>query len=101
MLILELTVCHETNLVSSHNYKKNKYKDMGNFGSTIAANRKISPYFIKIATLGFISEISIFTKAANIPKMPDALKYCSISTVLKSSFSIYCNLNNAAIDIVV
>ena len=32
--ILELTVCHETNLISSSNYKKHKYQDISDFGST-------------------------------------------------------------------
>ena len=46
--ILELTVCHESNLISSNNYKKNKYQDICDFGSTLIAHKKITPYFIKI-----------------------------------------------------
>ena len=96
--ILELTVCHETNLISSRNYKVNKYKNISDFGSTLAANRKIMPYFVEVSTLGFISDTSDFTNAANIPKMPDALKHKIVADVLKSSFSIYCYRNNAAFD---
>ena len=96
--ILELTVCHETNLISSRNYKVNKYKNINDFGSTLAANRKIMPYFVEVSTLGFISDTSDFTNAANIPKMPEALKHSIVADVLKSSYSIYCNRNNAAFD---
>ena len=32
---LELTVCHETNFISSRNYKHNKYKDISACGSTL------------------------------------------------------------------
>ena len=59
------------------------------------------PYFVEVSTLGFISDTSDFTNAANIPKMPDALKHRIVgivADVLKSSFSFYCNRNNAAFD---
>ena len=52
--ILELTVCHESNLISSNNYKKNKYQDICDFGSTLIAHKKITQYLIQISTLGFI-----------------------------------------------
>ena len=97
--ILELTICHETNLIASRDYKKNKYLNIAKFGSSLAGNRKIVPYFIEVSTLGFISNVSDFTNAVNIPNVPDALKHNIISTALKSSFGIYCNRNNAALDI--
>ena len=84
--ILELTVCHETNLISSRNYKVNKYKNISVFGSSLAANRKIMPYFVEVSTLGFISDTSDFTNVANISKIPDALKHKIVADVLKSSF---------------
>ena len=34
--ILELTVYHETNLISSHDYKSNKYKNISSCGSSLA-----------------------------------------------------------------
>ena len=73
--VLELTVCHETTLIHSHDYKKNKYKDIGRYGSTVASNWKIVPHFIEVSTLGFIADISNFTKALKILMMPKAL-YC-------------------------
>src|SRR5271165_449594 len=95
--VLELTVCHETNMIHSHDYKKNKYKDIGRYGSTLAGNRKIVPH--EVSTLGFITGISDFTKALKIPMMSDNLKRSIVIAALKSSFSIYCNRNNAVIDV--
>ena len=50
---LELTVCHETNVVSSRDYKRDKYKNIADFCSTLAGNRKIHSHTIEISTLGF------------------------------------------------
>jgi len=58
----------------SHDYKKNKYKDIGRYGSTLAGNKKIVAHFIEVSTLGFIADISAFTKSLKIPIMPDDLK---------------------------
>ena len=73
----------------------------------MAGNRKIVLHFIEVSTLGFIPDMSDFTKALQIPMMPDNLKRSIVSAIvsaaLKSAFSIYCNCNsnNAAIDVTV
>ena len=41
--VLELTVCHETNMIHSHDYKENKYKDILRYGSTLAGNIRTEP----------------------------------------------------------
>ena len=89
-------------MIYSHDNKKNKYKDIGRYGSTLAGNRKIVPNFIvslKFLLLCFIADISDFIKALKIPIMPDDLKRSIVIAALKSSFSIHCNRNNAAIDV--
>ena len=68
--ILELTVCRETNLISSHGYKSNKYKNISSRGSSKAGNRKIVPHFIEISTLWFISSCSDFTRAVKLMRCP-------------------------------
>ena len=57
---LELTVCHETNLVKSRAYKTNKYENFVILGYILAEERSIIAHFVKITTLGFISDLSIF-----------------------------------------
>ena len=96
--ILELTICHETNMVASKDYKKNKYRNISACGSSVAANRKITPHFIEVSTLGFISNCLDFTKAIKIDAMPDTLKHKIVASAVRSSFGIYCNRNIAALD---
>ena len=93
---LELTVCHETNVVSSRDYKRDKYKNIAYFRSALAGNRKVYSHTIKISTLGFISNITDFTKLIGVSHMPIHVKQEIISTVLKCSFAIYSNMKNAA-----
>ena len=64
---LELTVCHETNLIKSREYKKERYKNISILGSTLAGNRVITAHFIEITTLGFISDCSSFSNVLKIP----------------------------------
>ena len=82
--------------MSSRDYKREKYKNIADFCSTLAGIRKVHSHTIEISTLGFISNINDFTKLISVCHMPVQLKQEIISTVLKSSFSIYSNRNNAA-----
>ena len=88
-------MCHETNFISSHDYKSNKYKNISSCGSSLAGNRKIVPHFIEVSTLGFISRCSDFTRAVNIDAMSAALKHNIVKSAVKSSFDIYCKRNYA------
>ena len=59
--VIELTVCFETNLLSSHEYKCNKYKDITNH--VIKNNVTAKLYAIEFSCLGFTSEkLTSFTK---------------------------------------
>ena len=44
---VELTVCHETNVVSSRDYKR-EYQNIADFRSTLAGNRKVYSHTIEI-----------------------------------------------------
>ena len=92
---LELTVCHETNLVSSKQYKINKYKDLSNFTNVICNHKSISCFTIEVTSLGFISCINDFIKLNKLPAMPSAVKKNIIESVLNSSLNIYFNRNVA------
>ena len=39
-------------------YKRDKYKNIADFRSTLAENRKVYSHTIEISTLGFISDIN-------------------------------------------
>ena len=49
----------------------------------MAGNGKIVPQFTEVSTLGFIADISAFTKALKIPIMPDDLKRYIVIAALK------------------
>ena len=85
---LELTVCHETNLQSSHACKQNKYRPVGKQGSALAAGRHIVPHFIEVSTFFFLSKLSNFTSTLKITKMSKSVKNKIIFSALNSSFMI-------------
>ena len=65
-----------------------EYRNISLCGSSVAANRKITPHFIEVSTLGFISSCLDFTKAVKIATMPDTIKHKIVASVVKSSFCI-------------
>ena len=83
---LELTVCHETNVVSSQDYKRDKFANIADYPSTLTGNEKVHSHTIEISTLGFISNINDFTKLIGVSHMPIHFKQEIILTVLKSSY---------------
>ena len=61
MYIIELTVCFETNLISSREYKVNWYAQLKE--TCIEKNREVELIFIEISSLGFYTEhISVFKR---------------------------------------
>jgi Reverse transcriptase (RNA-dependent DNA polymerase)/zinc-binding in reverse transcriptase len=95
IVVLELTVCHETNLAKSRDYKMVKYSDLSDLCSASVSQSKVLLSTCEVSTLGFISDISKFCKACHIPKFPADVKKSIIKSVISNSYSIYCNRNNA------
>ena len=54
VLIVELTICHETNLRSSKLYKENKYKDLNLFKTEIIADRNLVLTTCELSVLRFL-----------------------------------------------
>jgi len=96
---LELTVYHETNFHSSRAYKEKRYENIAQCGSAFSADRHIVAHFIEVLTLGFISNVSVFTTAIKIQPLPISVKQKIIKTVVDGSFTVYCNRNRGAISI--
>jgi hypothetical protein len=92
--VLELTICHETNLLSSKEYKTNKYLNLSQNASTLVGSRKIRIFTLEVSTIGFISDSLPFTAACKIPTFSRELKCSIITSVLKNSFDIYCSRNS-------
>ena len=90
---LELTVCHETNMLLSRQYKLNKYANIGQFTSSLAEYKPVKTFTVEVSTLGFISSTDEFSKTLKLPKMPLNVKEDIIRSALNSSFQIYCKRN--------
>ena len=57
VVILELTVCHETNILESRNYKLNKYSNISQSCTAQIAHSKVALLTLEVSTLGFISDV--------------------------------------------
>jgi hypothetical protein len=92
--VLELTVCHETNMISSKNYKLNKYKDLQNAKSEILRNHDITVMTCELSVLGFLHMNSDILKVLGIlnsdVNFREELSKCAIT----ESFNIYIRRNN-------
>jgi len=92
--IIELTICHESNLNSSKQYKLNKYHNLNACLTEQTRGKSIAYHTIEVTTLGFISPDEDLSRTLGIPKIPKAIKESIIKSVLNCSFKIYCNRNN-------
>ena len=91
---LELTICHESNAVTSKQFKKSKYNSLNKNLLPQFSRFKLSNNTIEVTTLGFISDTSEFSKLNLNEKMPDHVKRSIFNSVISDSYSIYC-LRNA------
>src|SRR5258706_16166026 len=55
---LELTICHETNLSKSKQYKTDKYAMLANNLTVDFLHYNVKSYTVEVSTLGFISDIN-------------------------------------------
>ena len=95
-VILELTVCHETNLIKSKQYKQNKYENIAKDATQLIKTKLVCVHTIEVTTLGFISNCSPFFKACNLPDFSVETKINIIKSALIDSFEIYCCRNTPA-----
>ena len=94
IIILELTVCHESNLQKSKIYKQNKYADIKNFLQPKFQKHSVRLFTFKISVLGFISSLTNFCTILFFPELPINVKSNLISSVLNSTYGIYCKRNS-------
>ena len=93
IIILELTVCHESNLQKSKIYKQNKYADIKNFLQPKFRKHSVRLFTFEISVLGFISSLTNFCSILPIPELPKSFKSNLINSVLNSTYGIYCKRN--------
>ena len=90
IFVLELTVCHETNLVNSFKYKTEKYKKLNQFLQPKFINFPVNYFPFEISVHGFMTN-NLRTFLANIKlhEFPLNLRTKMIRSVIFSSFDIY------------
>ena len=94
IFILELTICHETNLERSRQFKMNKYSLLPDCLNAKYINYKMFLFTIEVTTLGLISDFAIFINSCLIERLSDSLRMKIANSVISDSYSIYCNRNN-------
>ena len=91
--VLELTICHESNILKSRSYKLNKYSEIKSHLNPKFFSHNIQLYTAEISVLGFISNLSDFCNFTKLPNLPNQIKTNIIKTVITNSFNIYCRRN--------
>ena len=85
IVIGELTVCHETNMLHSREYKLNKYSNLESAKSSEFRDRKVLVHTIEVSTLGFVVAEPNFFKFGGIPNFdPPLIKELGKAAVLAS-----------------
>ena len=93
IVILELTVCHETNLLKSRSYKVNKYCNISDNRKRMCLNRTVKVFTCEVSTLGLISDTASFCKAVKLSNLSAMVKQLIIKSASSNSHYIYCNRN--------
>jgi len=90
---LELTVCHETNLIRSKQYKEAKYVALREDLVSGFRSHIVSRQSIEVTTLGFISNISGFTRKYLTNSLSQTVKNNITISAITNSLSIYMSGN--------
>ena len=90
---LELTVCHESNIVKSREYKDNKYSKLADDLKAQYKSCKLNRYTVEVTSLGFVSDIKAFCSTNLTMCIPNSILNNISNSVIKSSYSIYCLRN--------
>lgn len=88
-LIIELTICHETNLKSSKMYKENKYKNLNDFKIGSIADHDLILTTCELSVLGFLQFDNCVYQNLTVPTFDDSIINIIAKTVIQSSFDIY------------
>ena len=89
ILVLELTVCHETNLQKSKLFKLGKYENIGNCLQREFTHVPVSLFTVEVSVLGFVSDLKTFTKAAELPDLTTTTRSALSMKAITSSYDIY------------
>jgi len=89
LLAIELTICHETNLLSSKSFKESKYKNIDKQKTELIKDCNVSLSTCEVTVLGFLQFDSTEIKDFVTSKLEDSLIMNICSGVIQASFDIY------------
>ena len=92
--LCELTVCHETNLIASRDYKRLKYANIKHDLCSEFKHSDVKLHTMEVSVLGFISDCSNFTKSTTNLSLPEAICNNMTRNVINNSYNIYLNRNS-------
>jgi hypothetical protein len=87
--VVELTICHETNLVSLRAFKETKYRNIDSHKSELIKDCTIEVSTCEISALGFVRFDDLLLKDFAIPNFDELIMNSLIRCVTQSSFDIY------------
>jgi len=87
--VLELTVCHETNLITSRNFKLNKYSNLSLYRNLIIKDTPVTIATWETTTLGFTMLESKFLSDWGLPSLDKTILHNLTKSSIGSSFDIY------------
>ena len=93
IFVWELTICHETNICHSREFKKNKYAQLSGDLHPAFSTHSITLETIEVSSLGFISDSSCFTLKAVSQVLPITVANDLTRRVISESFNIYKSRN--------
>lgn len=91
--VLELTVCHESNLSSSKAYKETKYKQLSKHKAELIKHCSICVHTFELSVLGFLAINKSFFSHCNIPYFDKDLIGNLIKSAISSTHYIYTRRN--------
>src|SRR6267154_203559 len=70
IVVGELTVCHETNLRHSRDYKLNKYSNLEAARSSVFKHHSVSVHTLEVSTLGLVAAEPNFFQIGGMMRIP-------------------------------
>ena len=96
VIVIELTVCFDTNTEKSRQYKQNRYKNIK--GQILIPYKEMEIVFLEFTTLGFISKSSYTSFNLLLGKLgiiQNRTVIKCMETAIRGSYYIFCRRNKA------
>ena len=91
IIVGELTVCHETNLQRSKDYKLQKYSHLADARASEFKRHEVQVHTIEVSTLGFVVVDPNFCKSVGLSNFDPPLLKDVVRSAISSSMSIFSN----------